>query len=119
MITTTVAALVAALAIPVASPAVVWGDCDPAHSAYRCATYEVPLSYRDPNGPRIQLALGMLPAADQQHKLGTMFYNPGGPGASGRYAPELTPAIHQRFDIVGFDPRGVGASTPLQCFDDP
>ncbi|GAB3905403.1 alpha/beta hydrolase [Kibdelosporangium lantanae] len=119
MILSTVAALAAALAIPVTAPGVTWGDCDPAHAAYRCATLDVPLTYQDPDGPKIQLALGKLPATDQARKLGTVFYNPGGPGASGRYAPPLTPAIHQYYDIVGFDPRGVGASTALQCFTDP
>lgn len=119
MILSTVAALAAALTIPVTAPGLTWGDCDPAHAAYRCATFEVPLTYRDPAGPKIQLAVGKLPATDQRHKLGTILYNPGGPGASGRYAPQLTPAVHQFYDIVGLDPRGVGASTPLQCFTDP
>lgn len=79
----------------------------------------MPLSYRDPSGPAIQLALGRLPAADQEHKLGTIFFDPGGPGGSGRIPPELTPELHERFDIVGFDPRGIGSSTPLRCFRTP
>jgi pimeloyl-ACP methyl ester carboxylesterase len=119
MILSTVAALAAALTIPVTAPGLTWGDCDPAHAAYRCATFEVPLTYQDPAGQKIRLAVGRLPATDQRHKLGTIFYNPGGPGSSGRYAPALTPAVHQYYDIVGFDPRGVGASTALQCFTDP
>lgn len=119
MVMFTVAALAAAVILPVSAPGITWGDCDPSHAAYRCATVQVPMSYRDPGGARIQLAVGLLPATDQQHKLGTIFYNPGGPGAPGRFAPPLTPAVHERFDIVGFDPRGVGASTPIQCFSDP
>ncbi|WP_243789219.1 alpha/beta hydrolase [Saccharopolyspora gloriosae] len=98
-------------------PALHWEPCadSPGHE---CATAEVPLSYRDPAGQRISLAVGKLPAVDQEHKLGTIFYNPGGPGGIGRIAPELTPELHERFDIVGFDPRGVGESTGLSCFTD-
>ncbi len=97
-----------------------WGRCESGSPAgYQCARVPVPLSYRDPDGPRLSLAVGLLPAVDQKHKLGTVFANPGGPGNPGRFAPALTPELHQRFDIVGFDPRGVGASTPLRCFTDP
>ncbi|WP_307849759.1 alpha/beta hydrolase [Qaidamihabitans albus] len=99
-------------------PELQWGPC-PAGTPerYECAEAEVPLSYRSPRGPAITLAVGRLPAADQANKLGTIFYNPGGPGGSGRIPPELTPGLHERFDIVGFDPRGVAASTPLRCFE--
>ncbi|MFF5991657.1 alpha/beta hydrolase [Prauserella flavalba] len=101
-------------------PELSWGPCaEWVSPEYECAEAEVPLSYRDPHGESITLALGRLPAADQANKLGTIFYNPGGPGGSGRIPPELTPELHQRFDIVGFDPRGVAESTPLRCFDDP
>jgi pimeloyl-ACP methyl ester carboxylesterase len=84
---------------------------------YRCTTVDVPLSYRDPAGQSIELALGLLPAADPDRKLGTLFWNPGGPGGSGRIPPAFSAALHERFDIVGFDPRGVGESTPLRCFE--
>ncbi|MFC0435833.1 alpha/beta fold hydrolase [Kutzneria buriramensis] len=86
---------------------------------YQCADLTVPMSYPDPDGAQIQMAVGRLPAADQAHKIGTIFYNPGGPGNPGRIPPVLTAALHQRFDLVGFDPRGVGASTPLHCFASP
>ncbi|MGW0895063.1 alpha/beta hydrolase [Saccharopolyspora sp. NPDC002578] len=99
-------------------PVLNWSPCADA-PGYECATAEVPLSYRDPSGQRIRLAVGKLPAVDQERKLGTIFYNPGGPGGSGRIAPALTPELHERFDIVGFDPRGVGDSTGLSCFTDP
>ncbi|SFB27133.1 alpha/beta hydrolase fold [Amycolatopsis marina] len=99
-------------------PELSWGPCAAAPPGYECAEAEVPLSYRDPHGQRITLALGKLPAADQAGKLGTIFYNPGGPGGSGQIPPELTPELHERFDIVGFDPRGIGSSTPLRCFPD-
>jgi pimeloyl-ACP methyl ester carboxylesterase len=106
-----------------AVPTLEWGGC-PASSPeeaqflrpYRCTTVEVPLSYRDPSGQSVELALGLLPAGDPAHKLGTLFWNPGGPGGSGRIPPSFSDVLHARFDIVGFDPRGVAASTPLQCF---
>ena len=104
-------------------PVLQWGSCPAATPEeaeflkdYQCTTAEVPLSYRDPQGPRITLALGRLPAADPEHRVGTLFWNPGGPGGSGRIPPSFSPRLHERFDIVGFDPRGVAASTPLQCF---
>src|SRR4051795_4020214 len=104
-------------------PVLDWGTCPAATPEeeqflrpYRCATAEVPLSYRDPSGQSVELAVGLLPAAEPEHKLGTLFWNPGGPGGSGRIPPPFTDELHARFDIVGFDPRGVAASTPLQCF---
>jgi pimeloyl-ACP methyl ester carboxylesterase len=111
-----------ALAAP-AVPQLEWRGC-PASSPeeeeflrpYRCTTVEVPLSYRDPAGQSVELALGLLPAGDPARKVGTLFWNPGGPGGSGRIPPPFSAALHERFDIVGFDPRGVAASTPLQCF---
>ncbi len=101
-----------------ASPAgIVWEDSCAA--GYQCGHLDVPLSYQDPSTGTASMALGRLPATDRAHKLGTLFYNPGGPGSSGRYAPALTPFLHERFDIVGFDPRGVGASSKIHCFTDP
>jgi pimeloyl-ACP methyl ester carboxylesterase len=64
------------------------------------------------------LALTKRPAKDPQHRIGTVFTNPGGPGG-GRIPPRLSPAIAARFDIVGFDPRGTDDSTPVSCSDDP
>lgn len=101
-------------------PELDWGSCgDQAPAPFECTTADVPLSYRDPDGPSITLALGKLPAKDQQHKRGTILYNPGGPGGSGQLPPELTPELRENFDIVGFDPRGIAASTGLRCFDKP
>ena len=73
----------------------------------------MPLSYRDPDGQSIELALARLSAGDPARRIGTLFWNPGGM----RPEPPFTQALHQHFDFVGFDPRGVAASTPAQCFD--
>lgn len=105
-----------------AAPAgVVWEDACPAGSpsGYQCGHLEVPLSYQDPRGAKISVAVAKLPATEPWHRVGTIFANPGGPGNPARFAPALTPELHKRFDIVGFDPRGVGASTQMHCFTDP
>jgi pimeloyl-ACP methyl ester carboxylesterase len=94
-----------------------WSPCG---EGFECATAGVPLDYDDPHGPRIRIALIRMPATDQSERIGSLFINPGGPGVSGvdavRGAGELLPAlIRARFDVVGFDPRGVARSTPLRC----
>lgn len=114
------AASAVALSAPVAaaSPAgIVWEDS--CQAGYQCGHLDVPLSYQDPSAGTVRIAVSRLPATDQARKLGTIFSNPGGPGSSGRFAPVLTPELHRRFDIVGFDPRGVGASSKIHCFTDP
>ncbi|GIF04198.1 alpha/beta hydrolase [Actinoplanes siamensis] len=117
----------AAVAVPGAAqagpaPAVGWSACTESTLAgFDCASYEVPLDYDRPGGPTTTIALARRPAGDQAHKLGTVFVNPGGPGGPGRglvtaAAQIVRPEVLARFDLVGFDPRGIGASDPLQCF---
>jgi pimeloyl-ACP methyl ester carboxylesterase len=83
----------------------------------------VPLDYDKPKGRQITLALARLPAADPSGKIGSLFLNPGGPGGSGvdflfGAGPFLySDEVRARFDLVGFDPRGIIRSTPLRCFD--
>lgn len=99
-----------------------WSACTESElEGFDCATYEVPLDYDHPNGPTTTIALSRRPAGDQAHKLGTIFVNPGGPGGAGRgmvraAAAIVQPEVLARFDVVGFDPRGIGASDPIQCF---
>jgi pimeloyl-ACP methyl ester carboxylesterase len=87
-----------------------------------CTTLSVPLNYADPAGRRVSLALDMIPAtAPPSQQQGMMLVNPGGPGASGlglaaQVAQGLSPSVASDYDIVGFDPRGVGSSVPaLSC----
>jgi pimeloyl-ACP methyl ester carboxylesterase len=86
----------------------------------QCASLSVPLDHDNPQGEQVQLALARRPA-DKKSK-GVLFANPGGPGGSGvtfvKGAPGiLRPELLDAFDIVSWDPRGVGASRPVECLD--
>lgn len=83
----------------------------------------MPLDYDRPTGRQIDVALVRLPASGPGKRIGSLVINPGGPGGSGvdyaRYARYLFPErVRARFDIVGFDPRGVARSTPVDCVTD-
>ncbi len=99
-----------------------WQPCD---NGFECARLLVPFDYGRPDGRRFSLPVVKLPASDPSRRIGAMVINPGGPGGSGvLYAlgarSELPAAVLARFDIVGFDPRGVGASEPaLSCLTGP
>jgi pimeloyl-ACP methyl ester carboxylesterase len=87
-----------------------------------CTMLSVPLNYADPGGRHISLALDMIPAtAPRSQQQGILLVNPGGPGGSGltlalAVAEGLSPGVAADYDIVGFDPRGVGSSIPaLTC----
>ena len=85
-----------------------------------CARIQVPLDYARPGGTQISIALLRIHYADQPQRVGSLLVNPGGPGGSGvnlavGLAGELSTDVLQRFDIVGFDPRGVGLSAPVKC----
>ena len=100
-------------------PRLAWQDCG---DGFECTTARVPLDYDQPAGRTIELALTRLPATDRAGRIGSLFVNPGGPGNSGvqfvRAAARTAypAAVRARFDIVGMDPRGVGASTAVRCF---
>jgi pimeloyl-ACP methyl ester carboxylesterase len=97
-----------------------WERCTVA-SGSECATLAVPVDWADPDGATIELALARVPATDQANKLGSLLINPGGPGASGvsflsYVASIIGKDVKTRYDIVGFDPRGVGGSAPITCY---
>ena len=96
-----------------------WGPCADAPGV-QCGTLEVPVDWAKPNGPRVPLALARRPADDPAARVGTLFYNPGGPGDGGaryvRNAGEIfSPTVLHRFDLVGLDPRGTGGSVKVSC----
>jgi pimeloyl-ACP methyl ester carboxylesterase len=99
-------------------------DWKPCRDEEQCARLTVPLDYAKPDGRTIELAVLKVPAADRSRRLGSLVMNPGGPGvsgvdfvASGRGA-YFGDEVRRVFDVVGFDPRGVGHSTPLHCASD-
>lgn len=95
-----------------------WKSCE---ETYQCATVEVPLDYSHPEGKKISLALIKRPATKKA--MGDLFVNPGGPGGSAldfvkNAGNQFTIKLRDSFNIIGFDPRGVGKSTPVDCVDD-
>ncbi|NQY58073.1 MAG: alpha/beta fold hydrolase [Ilumatobacteraceae bacterium] len=107
-----------------------WSACDDVALLsivdFECATLDVPLDYDDPDGEQIDIAVVRVPAGDADERIGSLVFNPGGPGGSGieflqNAAPIVPAEVADRFDLVSFDPRGVGASTAVSCavdFDD-
>ncbi|MEY7976390.1 alpha/beta hydrolase, partial [Streptomyces pilosus] len=104
-----------------------WGRCkasgeEPAPGGdWQCATLQVPLDWAKPDGPTIGLAL-IRAKATGDDRLGSLLFNFGGPGGSGvsmmpSYAPAVS-ALHERYDLVSWDPRGVAASEGVRCRDD-
>jgi pimeloyl-ACP methyl ester carboxylesterase len=91
-----------------------WTPCD---NGFQCARLLVPFDYSRPGWKRFSLPVIKLAAADPGQRIGSLVVNPGGPGESGvQYAQDarsaLAPAVLDRFDVIGFDPRGVGGSQP-------
>jgi pimeloyl-ACP methyl ester carboxylesterase len=98
---------------------IAWEEC----ADLLCGTVTVPIDYRDPSGATIELAVDKLPAADPGNVVGPLVVNPGGPGAPGTDYAEQAPLAFRsqlldRFDVVGFDPRGTGDSDPVDCLSD-
>lgn len=103
-------------------PTLDWRGCGEGFPGKLCATARVPLDYDDPRGRTVELALAKVPASDPDRRIGTVFINPGGPGGSGVQmalsdGDYFAENLEGRFDVVGFDPRGVASSDPLHCFD--
>lgn len=114
-----------------------WGPCAPyassddaktafADESLECARLTVPLDYADPAGDTISIGVLRHKATNAGERIGSLVTNPGGPGASGMVAAASLATQHadstlgQRFDFVGFDPRGIGASEPqVRCLTGP
>lgn len=98
-----------------------WARCGDARTD--CTEITVPLDWDDPSGETIQLGIARHKA--EGTPLGSLLINPGGPGGSGfdfvQYSADyiVSSAVLEQYDIIGFDPRGVGQSTPISCYTDP
>ena len=96
-----------------------WTKCEGAW----CAALEVPVDYENPQGDTVRIAVVNVPARRSSKRIGSLVVNPGGPGASGfdyaRAADVIVgKQVRNRYDIVGFDPRGVQRSAPIDCVTD-
>src|SRR6202167_929018 len=123
------AALLAAVLVPATAsaaapgpatppvPVLHWRSCD---AGFQCATARVPLSYRDPVGAAISIAVVKHAATDPARRIGTLFFNGGGPNEQIESFVagfgQFPAAIRARYDIITFDPRGFGYSTAVRCF---
>ncbi|MCW6007601.1 alpha/beta hydrolase [Micromonospora sp. CPCC 205371] len=107
-------------------PRIAWGPCadapdpEPFEPPAQCGTLAVPIDWSNPSGPTMKIAVAKRPALDAENRIGSLVINPGGPGGSGvdfalwgyyYFSEEL----RNKFDIVGFDPRGVARSNPVVC----
>lgn len=95
-----------------------WSSCN---GDFECTTFNVPIDYANPASAALQISVIRKPASGSS--LGSLILNPGGPGGSGieytSYADYVvSDTLRENFDIVGFDPRGVGQSTPVECLND-
>ncbi|MFJ4951405.1 alpha/beta fold hydrolase [Streptomyces sp. NPDC088760] len=98
-----------------------WHRCDASQpAAFQCATIKVPLDYSRPDGKTIKLAVSRLKTSVPGKRHGALLFNPGGPGGEGLDMPAmmkdvLPKKVREQYDLIGFDPRGVGRSTPVTC----
>ncbi|MFH8973264.1 alpha/beta hydrolase [Streptomyces sp. NPDC017890] len=105
---------------------ITWGKCPPLPEGQprdphlACGTLKVPLDYQDPGGKKIDVAVSRLSTAKPGKRHGVLLLNPGGPALGGLGMPEtmastLPKSVLDRYDLIGFDPRGVAHSTPQSC----
>lgn len=109
---------------PASATSLDWGPC-PAGAFptpdLQCTTMKVPLDYRNADGAKIDVAVSRLPSKNPAKRRGVLLTNPGGPGGEGLSYPQvlkfvkLPQSVLDEYDVIGFDPRGVGHSTPVTC----
>ncbi|TCC59480.1 alpha/beta hydrolase [Kribbella pittospori] len=104
-----------------------WSDCKPEGKddpvvvqGSQCATLQLPVDWRHPDGPTFGLAIARRTAKSPSERVGVLVFGPGGPGDSGvdrikTGISRFSPALQDRFDIVSFDPRGIARSNPVLC----
>jgi pimeloyl-ACP methyl ester carboxylesterase len=106
-------------------PGLSWAACGTAAAGtaagVQCATAALPMDYQQPQGTQVQIAVARVPAREPTQRIGSLFFNFGGPGAPAvnylqTAGAGIFSALNARFDIVAFDPRGVGQSAPsIDC----
>ena len=106
--------------LPAFDAALAWSDCG---DGFQCTTLTVPVDWSKPRASTLGLALIRHPARAPDQRIGSLVVNYGGPGESGvdyfrRMWSRLPETVRDRFDVVSFDPRGTGASRPIDCVDD-
>jgi pimeloyl-ACP methyl ester carboxylesterase len=106
---------------PAGQAGIAWKRCKGMGKRFQCARVAVPLNWHRPAGPHIKLAVIRFLGSDQKHRIGSIFVDPGGPGASGVGIVQAIGRMFSawgrgRFNVVGWDPRGTNASDPVRCF---
>jgi pimeloyl-ACP methyl ester carboxylesterase len=109
--------------VAIESTSINWQTCpefDQPSGDLECGQLRVPLNYQQPSGTKIDVAVSRLKARKPQLRRGVILLNPGGPSGQGFDMPlwmsELMPqSVLDRYDLIGFDPRGVGRSAPVSC----
>jgi pimeloyl-ACP methyl ester carboxylesterase len=107
-------------ALPAFDSTIDWSGCG---NGWECGTLTVPVDWTTPGADTVPLALVRHRAASPESRVGTLVVNPGGPGEPGTSHlrasfQRLPDVVKQRFDLVSWDPRGTGASRPVDCVDD-
>ena len=103
------------------TPTIFWDDCG---ENLKCGYVDVPVDYTDLASPETSLYIVRHAATKPDRRIGALLVNPGGPGFGGSYLAESAPRVYaaalvERFDIIGWDPRGTGKSIPaIDCTDD-